>query len=134
MDASLSVSGGNVGPATIFNAIVGTVNRPYTYTDSSNFIITGTPNDYVTFGLVRDAVIATLSESQRFVAKVITGTENLHIRYQGEYAYNLEVKGHAWDTTNGGVNPTDATLGTSGNWDMVVAHIKNGPGVYCRTT
>ena len=133
LDNSLSVSSGHVGPAAIYDAQIGTLNRPLVMTDSTNFIITGTPNDYVTFGLVEGACVITMSESKRFVADVVTGLENLVLRYQGEYAYNVEIKGHAWDTSTGSTNPTDATLGTSGNWDIKVGHIKNGPGIYVRT-
>lgn len=134
MDTSLTVSNGNVGPATIFNGTVGTIARPYVMSDDTNFTITATATEYATFGHVKDACVVTISEGNRFVAKTLTGTENLKVRYQGEYAYNIEVKGHAWDVSTGGVNPTDATLGTSGNWDSVVASVKNGPGIYIRTT
>jgi len=134
MTASLSVSSGNVGPATIFDAQVGTVNRPYVMTDNTNFGNNATPDKYTTFGLVRGAVSIAESEGRELVAQVITGIEQLTLRYQGEYAYNFEIKGEAWDVANGLKNPTDATLGTGSNWDPVVANTKDRAGVAILTT
>ena len=132
LDASLTVSSGHVGPAAIYEEGVGTFRRPYVVTDSSNFIITGTPNDYVTFGLVENACVVTISETPRFVGDLVTGLENLVMRFQGEYSYNIDVLGHSYDVSVG-ANPTDANLGATGTWDIEVASIKNGPGVFVRT-
>ena len=51
------------------------------------------------------------------------------MRYQGEYAYNMKVKGFTWDVTNGGANPTAAAVATATNWDKTVADDKNIGGV-----
>lgn len=134
MSASLSVSSGNVGPATIFEAQVGTINRPFVMTDDANFGNNATPDKYATFGLVAGAVEITESEDAMLVTDVITGTEQLSVRFQGEYAYNVGLKGEAWDTANGGNNPTDATLGTGSNWDPVVSSYKDRAGVMIHTT
>ena len=42
---------------------------------------------------------------------------------------DVGVKGFQWDTGNGGVNPTDANVGTSTNWDKVLTSIKDCAGV-----
>jgi hypothetical protein len=114
--------------------MAGTLGLPAFVTDSTALYITGTPVDYLTLGLVENAVVITLSENQRMVADQITGLDNLVLRVQGEGAYNVEIKGFKWDTGNGGTNPTDNTLGTASNWDTVVASHKDQAGVYIRTT
>jgi hypothetical protein len=48
------------------------------------------------------------------------------MQYQGEYAYNIRVKGFAYA---GGVNPNDSALGSSANWSFVMHDTKMGPGV-----
>ncbi|HFE67577.1 MAG TPA: hypothetical protein ENJ93_09975, partial [Chloroflexi bacterium] len=89
-------------------------------TDNSNLInTTPTPDQYYTLGLAAGAVIVKESELQNVVAKVITGTEQLTLEIQGEYANTVSVDGFTWDVTNGGSNPSDSALATSTNWDQV---------------
>ena len=87
---------------------------------------------YHVLGLVEDAIVVTQSEEQNIQSEVALGKENLLIRIQGEYSFNVKVKGFAYGT--GGVNPTDANLGATANWSQVAADEKAGPGVtmYCR--
>ena len=59
----------------------------------------------------------------------VTGLENLVVRLQGEFAYNLGVKGFKWDTANGGANPSDAAVGTGTNWDAAVSSYKDYAGI-----
>jgi len=132
--AQVTVASGNVADFAVYQGQAATLGLPIFVTDSTALYITGTPVDYLTLGLVEGAVVITLSESQRMVGDQITGLENLTYRIQGEGAYNVEVKGFKWDTGNGGVNPTDNTLGTAGSWDTVVASHKDQAGVYSRTT
>ena len=134
MEASLTQSSGHVGARVIFDAEIGTVNRPYIMTDDSNFGNNATPDNYRTFGLQVGAVTITESEVNRLVGDLITGGEQLFKRYQGEFAYNCELRGSTWDFTNGGSNPTDATLGTGSNWDPVVASYKDRAGICINTT
>lgn len=49
----------------------------------------------------------------------VTGLENLGWRWQGEANTMISIKGYAWDTS-AGINPTDASLATTANWDLVV--------------
>ncbi|MGH9339528.1 MAG: major capsid protein, partial [Acidobacteriota bacterium] len=58
---------------------------------------------------------------------------NLVMRIQGEYAYNLRLRGFAWDVTNGGANPTDSALGTSTNWDKAATADKSLAGIRIKT-
>lgn len=130
---SVGATGGTLAPFAVFEERAGTFNRPFVQTDSSSLIWTGTPDDYATFGLVEGSIMVTVSETPEFVTELVTGHENLFVRVQGEHAYNLELKSMAWDTSAGGINPTDAAIGTSDNWDFKAADVKNGPGVYIRT-
>jgi hypothetical protein len=129
----LTVGSGNVSDFVVYQGNAGTIGIPVFVTDSSALTVTGTPTQYVTLGLQENAVVVTLSESQRMVGDQITGLENLTYRIQGEGAYNIEVKGYKWDTANGLAAPTDNTLGTSSNWDEVVASHKDKAGVYILT-
>ena len=77
-------------------------------TDSSSLIANlASPdvNDYYTLGLVDSAIVVENSEEQEIVLQDVTGLENLVIRIQGEYAYNLSLRGFTWDVGNGAVKP-----------------------------
>ena len=106
-----------------------TLNRPVIVTDSADLIVTGTPDAYYTLGLTADALVVENSEEEMMEAQIVTGLENLVVRLQGEYAYNLGVKGFKWDTANGGANPADATVGTGSNWDTAFTSLKDWAGV-----
>ncbi len=125
------VSNFNVASATPV-----TLNRPVLVTDSDALIDTsGSPEaQYITLGLTENAGIAEDSESDMMHSEIITGNENLVARLQGEYAYNVGCKGTKWDVTNGGVNPSDAALGTSTNWDSVMDNVKDLAGVAIYST
>jgi len=111
-----------------------TLNRPVLVTDSAALIDSSvSPTQYVTLGLVENAVVAEDSEEEMLYTDVITGKENLVTRLQGEYAYNIGCKGAAWDVTNGGINPDDATLATSTNWDKVATDVKDMGGIAIRS-
>ena len=86
-------------------------------------------NDYYTLGLVAGGVEVENSEEQEIMVQDVTGLENLVVRYQGEYAYNLGVKGFKWDVANGAANPSTSTLGTGTNWDTVFSSLKDRAGV-----
>lgn len=74
------------------------------------------------------------SERERFFARVVDGAENLFVRMQGEVAYNIQIKGMSYDHATGGINPTNATIGTAANWDQVVGSHKNLAGVLIEST
>lgn len=116
---------------TIQGAIPAFLGRPAIVTDSPALLdLNGSLTDtYNTLGLVQDALTVEESEDESFVTEIVTGLENLSRRWQAEYAYNVKVKGHKWDVTNGGINPNDATLGTTTNWDKVASDDKLTSGV-----
>jgi Major capsid protein 13-like len=97
-----------------------TLNRPVVIVDSDALAIdTAGIFDYYTMGLTADALQVENTEEEEIVFDSVTGKENLIVRMQGEFAYNMGVKGFKWDIANGGVNPSDAALGTGTNWDPV---------------
>jgi hypothetical protein len=126
------VSNFNVATATPV-----TLNRPVIVTDSSALIAVdgvASGNDhYFSLGLTAGALELVNTEEENVLLDIVTGKENLIARVQGEFAYNMGVKGFAYDLTNGGVNPNTAALRTGTNWDIVVSSLKDGPGVVLRT-
>lgn len=122
-----------VAGATIYTGSTPTFGRPVVVIDAPALYTAGTPDKYDTLGLVPNAVIVKESEQRDIVNEVVTGLENLVIRMQGEYAFNVGVKGFAWDMTNGGANPTDGTVGTSTNWDKVATENKSLAGIVIKT-
>lgn len=125
------VSNFNVATATPI-----TCNRPVVVTDSASLIqnpVSPDVDNYVTLGLTEDAVLVENSEEQEIVLQDVTGLENLVIRIQGEYAYNLSVKGFTWDVANGGTNPTSTAVALGSNWDTATVSHKDRAGVAIRT-
>lgn len=116
---------------TVQGAIPAYLGRPAVVTDSAALTdANGSATDtYNTLGLVKDAVVVEESEDETFHTEIVSGLENLARRWQAEYAFNVRVKGHKWDVTNGGINPSDATLGTTTNWDKVASDDKLCAGV-----
>jgi hypothetical protein len=119
----------NVADFAVRTARAVTLDRPVVVSDASVLVVTGTPDLYRTLGLAEGAVTVEDSEEQDIVIEDVTGLANLVTRYQGEYAYNVSVKGMLWDVANGGANPNDTALGTETNWDLAVTSLKDGPGI-----
>lgn len=128
MNQSIADNVYQIGGTTIYAGTVATFNRPVIVTDSSALIVAGVPNTYRTLALVEGGVEVAESEQREIISQPVTGLESLVLRIQGEYAYNLKLKGFAYDTTNGGVNPADATLLIGTNWDAQYSDVKDGPG------
>ena len=128
----------NNGDITANTAVVqgmaASLGRPIIVTDSDALVVssgTGTSatTDYYCLGLTAGALEVEDTEGEYITIDEVTGLEQIVIRMQGEFAYNLGVKGFAWDVTNGGKNPADAAVGTGSNWDKVLASAKDLAGV-----
>jgi hypothetical protein len=120
-----------VANVAIYSGTVATLGKPTIVVDApalydANGSLTDT---YNTLGLVAGGVTVTESEQREIVSEVVTGLENLVMRVQGEYAFNVGVKGFKWDVTNGGANPTDSAIGTTTNWDKAATSDKHLAGV-----
>lgn len=126
----------NVADVIIYGGAPGTLGLPVVVTDDAALINNSgsTTQTYNTLGLVQNALVVVESEQGAIHNQKVLGVENIYMRMQGEYAINVGCKGFKWDVTNGGATPTDATLGTSTNWDKVAAENKNLGGVLVITT
>jgi len=122
-----------VSSIAIQEGVPGTLGRPVLVTDDPSLYIAGSPDTYVTLGLTPAGLVAVDSEQLDIVADVVTGLENIVNRIQGEFAFNVGVKGFKWDTSNGGANPNDAALATQTNWDQAVTSTKDTAGIYILT-
>jgi hypothetical protein len=122
----------NVADVAVYQGNTATFGKPVVVIDSTALLTIpgGTAaNIYEVLCLVEGAVEVAESEQRNITSQEITGLENLVMRIQGEYAYNVRVRGCQWDLTAVAANPTDTQLATSTNWDMVVADVKEMPGV-----
>jgi hypothetical protein len=123
-----------------FNVQTGTpitLNRPVFVTDSDSLKVTsGSPavTNYYTLGLTANGVLCEVTETSDIVVDDVTGNEVLMTRLQGEFAYNLGVKGFKYDTANGGVNPNATAIGTGSNWDKASSENKSLAGVVIKST
>lgn len=105
-------------------------NRPILVTDSASLIATGdTPDSYFVLGLAVGGIQLTDTEPTDVVIDDVTGLAQLVRRYQGEYAFNIGLKGFQYDVANGGANPDASALGTGTNWDKVATDNKDLAGV-----
>lgn len=89
--------------------------------------------DYYTIGLVENGIV--IEDNGDFFANLETtnGDENINRSWQGEYSFNLSLKGYAWNTSGGGKSPTDAEIATGTNWTKVATSLKNTAGVSVRS-
>lgn len=131
MSEQTGVLTSNVAGLTITEGSVKSLGRPIIYTDSSALTdANGSAIDtYNVLGLTAGALALIESEKEIMEAQTISGYEQLFYRIQGEHGFNVGVKGFAYDVSNGGANPNDATIGTTTNWDQVAASIKDCAGV-----
>ena len=129
VEAQLSVASGNVGDFAVYEGQAGTLGLPAFVSDAPAFATSGTPGEYHILGLVPNAAVLTVSEAPYMATDETILKENILYAFQGEYAFNLELKGYQWDTANGGTNPAAAALATGSNWDKVVANDKDTAGI-----
>lgn len=122
-----------------FNVQTGTpitLNRPVIVTDSASLKTTaGSPavDTYYTLGLTSNGALCEVTETSDIVIDDVTGNENLITRLQGEFAYNVGVKGFKYDVGNGLANPDASALGTGTNWGKVVSDNKSLAGVVLKS-
>ena len=110
--------------------------RRFIVTDSSSLygaVTSPDVTDYYTLGLVENAIVVEDNGDFFSNLQTINGDENITRSWQGEWTYNLSLKGYTWDTTSGGKSPTDAEIGTGTNWDKTATDIKNTAGVSVRS-
>lgn len=131
-------NGDNIAGIVVQGGTPATFGKPVIVTDSTALIVdegtsSAADNVYHTLGLVAGAGAVENSEEESIVFDMVTGKNNLIARLQGEFAYNVGVKGFKWDVANGGVNPTDTALGTGTNWDVAASSYKDYAGICIKT-
>lgn len=131
IDQQLASTTSGIGDITLYQGTAGSLGKPMLVTDSPALAATvATIPCNVIIGLTADALVIEDTEEEFFVGEIVTGLQQLIYRTQGEYAFNVGVKGFAFDVANGGSNPTDATVGTGTNWDQVVTSVKDVAGCW----
>lgn len=130
--------GDNIAGVVVQGASPATFGRPVIVTDSPALIIdegtsSAADNVYHTLGLVAGAAVAESSEEEYITYDEVTGLENIVARLQGEYAYNVGVKGFKYNVGGGGVNPSDSAIGTGSNWTKAATSNKDLAGVVIRS-
>ena len=121
----------NISDVVIYGGSPGTLGRPVIVTDSPYLVnyqtVTSGPagDNYIVMGLTEDAVVMNQSEDESIMSDILLGKENLIMQYQGEYAYNIRVKGFGFGNTE---NPTAANLGNTSNWTYQMHDSRLGPG------
>ena len=82
---------------------------------------------YHTIGLSDGAAIVEDNGDYYATVEEKTGDENIQRIFQAEYTYNLGLKGYAWNSAV--KSPSDAAIGTGGNWTKVATDNKSTAGV-----
>jgi len=118
-----------VAGVTIHTGTVASLNRPIIVSDIAGLIDAGSPNKYHTLALTRNAISVEESEGREIASDLVLGLEQMAMRYQGEYAYNVGLKGYSWNIAGGGKNPTAGALTTEANWLPIATDDKNTGGV-----
>lgn len=128
----------NIDGVSNFNVRTGTpltLNRPVLVVDSDSLKVTsGSPavTDYYTLGLVAGGAMAEVTETSDVILDDVTGNEVLMKRLQGEFAYNIGLKGFAYHVASG-ANPNATAVGTGSNWDKVATDNKSLAGVVIKS-
>jgi hypothetical protein len=121
---------------SVANGVSQALGRRILMTDSSSLVVDPATSpsqvEYLTLGLTENAVVAEESEEEMLETDILTGFQNLIVRLQGEFAYNLGLKGFKWNTAAGN-NPTTAALGTGSNWLPAETSYKDRGGIVIRT-
>lgn len=116
--------------AVMYGGQPGTLGKPFIVTDSPALTNTGggsTGDSYYILGLRSNGIVIEESENSSMVSDTILLKENVIGAMQYEGSYNVELAGMKWNTAV--TNPTDAQLGTAGNWTKAVTSDKSLPGV-----
>lgn len=132
VDSALAVQLDSVAGAVIYGGSPGTFGKPVVVVDSPALAY-DTVGDgsgdarYRTLALVEGAGVVTQSDQRTIISDNVTGLANLVMRIQGEHAFNLSVKGFAFDRAT--INPDSTAYGASANWTKVAASHKDTAGI-----
>jgi hypothetical protein len=90
--------------------------------------VAGTPNRTKVLSISAGGII--VSNSSDIITNMETknGQKRIETTWQADYTFGLQLKGYAWDVTNGGSSPEDSELFTGSNWDIAVTSTKHSLG------
>jgi hypothetical protein len=138
VDDALGKQMDSVAGTIIYGGGAGSLGRPIVMTDSDALVIddidsstSGNQTGYRTLALVDGAGAVIESEEREIASEMITGKENLMMRIQGEYAFNIEVKGFAFNESE--VNPDSTAYSAGANWTQVMEDNKDLAGAIVKT-
>ena len=108
--------------------VVSILGKIMVVSDIPALFVAGTPNKTKVLSVTAGGVI--VSNSSDIVANMDTtnGQTRIETTWQADYTFGLQLKGYAWDVTNGGSSPLDAELFTGTNWDIAVTSNKHTLG------
>ena len=121
----------NVADVAIYEASIGSLNRPVMVTDADALVQVGgadgvSDDVYRILALTEDAITINQSEDSTIHSSIVDGKESLLMRLQGETAHTVGIKGFAYTGT---ASPTDAELANSANYSYSFSDVRSGPGV-----
>jgi hypothetical protein len=102
--------------------------KVFVVSDIPSLYVAGTPNKHKVLSLVNRGIVVDNTSDVVSNLETTNGKERIETTWQADYTFGLKVKGFAWDATNGGKSPDDATLFTGTNWDKAVAEDKHLAG------
>lgn len=106
--------------------------RPIIVSDHPALSIAGPPADVLVPGLVPGGIKITANNDFLSASEQVLGYEQIRYGWQAEWSFTLGLKGYTWDKTTGATSPSNAALGTAGNWDKKFASHKDLAGVLGR--
>jgi len=118
-----------IGGVAVRNGAAFGQGRPIIVTDAPALREAGTPDKQKILGLTSQSIVVSDNSDVQTNVETTNGNERIETTFQADYTFGLNMKGYAWDMTNGGPSPTDADIGTGSNWDQVVTDTKQTAGV-----
>lgn len=113
-----------IGDLTVYKDFLG---RRYVVSDIPSLV--GTENTYNTLGLTPSSAIVQVGGLYDMVTAEKTGGQNILRQMQGEYDFNVSLKGYSWVGQKTGQSPTDAELATASSWSKTATSDKDTAGV-----
>lgn len=113
-----------IGDLTVYSDFLG---RRFVVSDIP--ALAGDGTNYNTLCLVPGAAICQVGGLYDMVTTEHTGGENILRQMQGEYDFQVGLKGYAWGGQKTGQSPNDTDLATAANWTKFVTSNKDTAGV-----
>ena len=113
-----------IGDLTVYKDFLG---RRYVVSDIPQ--LSAGEGVYNTLGLTPSAAIVQVGGLYDMVTAEKTGGQNILRQMQGEYDFNVSLKGYSWVGQKTGQSPTDEELATASSWSKTATSNKDTAGV-----